>query len=67
MVKLDMLKGKIVEKKTNYDECSKALGISITTLSNKMNGYTEFTVQEANNLSTFLNLSLDEKIHIFLS
>lgn len=67
MVKTDILKGKIVEKKTSYKECAKVLNVSITTFSNKMNRITKFTTYEAFLLSEFLKLTQEEKVDIFLS
>lgn len=64
---IDKLKGKLVEKKKTYEECSKALGVTITTFSNKMNGNSKFYVEEINSLSRFLGLTNDEKIDIFLN
>lgn len=66
-MKYDMLKGKIVEKKKNYKECAKALNISKTSFSCKINGITKFYVDEAVALSDFLELNLDERLKIFLS
>lgn len=63
----DKLKGKLVEKRKNYDECSKALGITITAFSNKMNGHSKFNIEEVNSLANYLELTKKEKIDIFLS
>lgn len=59
------LKGVLAEKNKSYDECSRGIGISITSFSNKMNGKRKFSVPEANALSSFLKLSNDEKLSIF--
>ncbi len=67
MIKLNKLKGKIVEKKHAYKECAKALNISTTTFSNKMNGKSEFHIGEIKELSIFLKLTLEEKMDIFLT
>ena len=64
---LDKLKGKLVENRKTYDECSKYLGITITTFSDKMNGKRRFYVDEVNRLSELLGLSNEEKIDIFLN
>jgi len=63
---LDKLKGKLVEKKKKYADCSKALGIETNTFSNKMNGKSKFYVDEVNKLSEFLGLTESEKVDIFL-
>ena len=64
---IDKLKGKLVEKKKTYEECSKAIGVTITTFSNKMNGNSKFYVEEINNLSKYLELTIEEKVDIFLN
>jgi hypothetical protein len=61
-----MLKGKFREKNLNYEEVAKMLSISITTLSNKMNGVSEFTITEVRNLKDILALEDSECIKIFL-
>lgn len=67
MVKTNILKAKISEKKTSYKECAKALNVSTNTFSNKMNEITKFTTYEAFLLSEFLKLTQEEKVDIFLS
>ncbi len=67
MPKLNVLKGKLVEKDKTYAECADALLVSVTTFSDKMNGKSRFNVDEANTLSNYLNLSAEERIDIFLS
>lgn len=64
---IDKLKGKLTEKRKTYEECSKHLGITITTFSKKMNGISKFYIEEINELSKFLNLTNEEKIDIFLN
>lgn len=67
MPKLNVLKGKLLEKNKKYVECASELDMSITTFSDKMNGKSKFNVEEANALSNFIGLSDKEKIDIFLS
>ena len=67
MAKLNILKGKLVEKEKTYAECAKILFISTTAFSDKMNGRSSFRVDEANALSNYLDLSQEERIDIFLS
>ena len=64
---LDKLKGKLVEKKKTYEDCSNILGITVTAFSNKMNSKSKFYIDEINKLSEFLDLSSIEKIDIFLN
>ena len=62
MPHLDILKGKLVEKNKTYADCAGKLSMSITSFNDKMNGKRKFTVEEANDLSIFLNLNNHEKI-----
>ena len=64
---LDKLKGKILEKRKIYEECAAALGVTVTTFSNKMNGKGKFYIDEINKLATLLELTNQEKIDIFLN
>lgn len=61
------LKAKLVELKKTYEECAKALNISETSFSNKMNGKTAFKLNEIKILSNFLNLTREEIDVIFLN
>ena len=60
------LKGLLVEKGKTYEECAKAIKISVTAFSNKMNGKSNFDVVEINALSTYLELTKVEAQEIFL-
>ena len=64
---IDKLKGKLVEKKKTYKDCSKYLGITIASFSNKMNNKSKFYIDEINQLSKLLELTNQEKIDIFLN
>lgn len=66
-MKVDKLKGKLRENKLSYERCAEELNISDTTLYNKISGRSKFYVEEVDKLSKILNLTLDEKIDIFLS
>ena len=61
------LKGKLKERGITYDEGAKALKISITAFANKVNEKTKFTIMEAQQLGTFLEMTNEEKIDIFLN
>jgi DNA-binding XRE family transcriptional regulator len=67
MVQTDKLKGIMIEKKATYEDGAKAIGVSVTTFSKKMNGKCKFYVEEAEKLSNFLDLSNEERCFIFLS
>lgn len=62
---LKKLKGKITEQETSYAKCADKIGVSVTTFSDKMNGKRKFYVEEANELSNFLNLSVQDRFEIF--
>lgn len=64
---LDKLKGKLVEKKKTYRDCAKYLDISVATFNLKMNGKSKWYVEEINELSEYLGLTLAEKVEIFLN
>ena len=66
MPNLDRLKGILVEKNMTYADGAKYIGCSITSFSAKMNGKSNFTVPEANDLSNALGLSNEERAAIFL-
>lgn len=59
------LKGILVEKGHTYADVAKALNISVTAVSNKMNGHSTFDVPEANELCKWLDLDATTKIEIF--
>lgn len=63
----DKLKGKLREKKKTYAECARAIGVTITTFSNKINGKSDFDIVEINELSNYLNLTETEAMDIFLN
>lgn len=65
-VNLLKLKGKLTEKEKTYEDCAKALNISIASFNKKMNGASTFKVTEATQLSNFLEMSNEEKLSIFL-
>ena len=60
MPDLNKLKGIMVENGKTY------VGCSVTSFSAKMNGKSNFTVLEANELSNALNLSKEDRATIFL-
>ncbi len=61
------LKGKLVEHGINYEEAAKAIGITSSTFSNKINGKknSKFYVEELDKLADYLNLSRKERGEIF--
>ena len=69
MPNMNRLKGKILEKQLTYDDCSKVLGISATSFSQKINRRTKigFSISEVALLSDLLELGDNEKLSIFFS
>ena len=66
MANLNVLKGKLREKGKTYSDCATAIGISTTSFSEKINGRRNFTVEEANDVSVYLEMTDKEKVDIFL-
>ena len=58
MPDLNKLKGIMVENGKTYVDGARVIGCSVTSFSAKMNGKSNFTVLEANELSNALNLSI---------
>lgn len=67
MVNKNLLKGKIVASGISRKELAHRLGMSESTLSDKINGKRSFTVDEAEELCRILGIESDEeKVAIFL-
>lgn len=54
------LKGLMRQKKVNYETLSKELELSISALSNKINGKSLFNILEADRISKILNIKREE-------
>lgn len=59
----DKLKGKMVEAHVSQARLSEKLGITVQSLNAKLNGRTQFTLEEAVKITEFLNLQ--DPIDIF--
>ena len=59
----DKLKGKMVEAHVSQARLSEKLGITVQSLNAKLNGRTQFTLEEAVKITEFLNLK--DPIDIF--
>lgn len=54
------LKGLLREKNITYKKIASLIGINYTTFSDKINGYSDFTLNEANNIIQQLQIGKDE-------
>lgn len=54
------VKGLLREKKINYEALSKYLKMSISALSNKINGKSEFTLTEVNKIVQLLGIKRED-------
>lgn len=59
------LKGYLREKNKSYSDCSNAIGITITSFSNKLNGKSLFNITEINDLVSYLNMDYNTAMEIF--
>lgn len=57
---LNKIKGRITEKGESYRSVSQKTGISLNSLSNKINGYSLFDLNEAAKLCAILDITQDE-------
>lgn len=57
------LKGKMTEQKCSQSKLAQLLGISVHSVNSKLNGKTEFTIAEMENIADIL--SLKDPIDIF--
>ena len=67
MVKRNILKAKMALTEKSCTDCSQALGMSTANFSKKLNGHVPFSIKQANDLSTYLALTVPEMIDIFLT
>lgn len=54
------LKGLMREKKISYKKLAKLIGINITTFSDKINGYSAFTLIEVNKIVNILEIEIEK-------
>lgn len=53
----DKLKGKMTERRVSQAKLAEHLGITTQALNAKLNGRTQFTIEEAVKITNFLNLN----------
>lgn len=54
------LKGLLREKKINYETLAKYLKMSLSALSNKINGKSVFNILEANKIANFIGIRRED-------
>ena len=54
------LKGLLRASKYSYKKIAQSIGIHTTTFSDKINGYSTFTLSEADKIIKLLNISVEE-------
>lgn len=62
---LNSLKGKIRESDSNYRELARRIGMSPATLSDKINGYSAFDIDEVNRIVNELRIEPEEIVKFF--
>lgn len=67
MVKAEKITNRMKELNLNKESICAALGISVSSLNNKLHGRTAFTVQEARDIAEILHFSKEEMLDIFFS
>lgn len=66
-MKLQKLKGKIIERGINVEALAERIGITRAALYRKLNNFEKITIGEAKKIKSELSLSDEEAIEIFLS
>jgi plasmid maintenance system antidote protein VapI len=66
-VKVNKLKGKIVEKGMNVETVAKRIGIERSSMYRKLNNFEKITIGEARKLKDVLELSNEEASAIFFA
>lgn len=64
---MNKLKVKLFEKGLTYSDVAEKLDISVTAVSNKLNGQSKFNCAEATIISNWLELTVPDRVEIFLN
>ena len=64
-MKLNLLKGKIVEKGMNVESLAEKIGIDRSSMYRKLNNFEKITIGEAQKIKVVLNLSDEDAKTIF--
>ena len=66
-MKVNILRGKLAEAGITQRDLAGKLSLSVTSMSRKMNGLNEFTLNEAVQICNVLNLDDADKLRIFFA
>ena len=67
MINKQLLKSKMILREITQPQIAKKLGLSITSINQKINGNIIFKPKEIKEIRNLLDLSNDETVEIFLS
>jgi hypothetical protein len=67
MINKQLLKSKMILREITQPQIAKKLGLSITSINQKINGNIIFKPKEIKEIRKLLDLSNDETVEIFLS
>ena len=67
MINKQLLKSKMILREITQPQIAKKLGLSVTSINQKINGNIIFKPQEIKEIRNLLGLSNDETVEIFLS
>lgn len=62
---LNELKGKLRAEKYTYRKLAEAIGMEVSTLNNKINGYSSFNTVEMDAIATIITIKPDEFVKYF--
>lgn len=67
MIQKNILKSKMILQEKTQSEMAKVLGMSLVSVSKKINGVIKFNLEEVKKIKEYLNLTDEEINQIFLS
>ena len=67
MIQKNILKSKMILQEKTQSEMAQVLGLSLVSVSKKINGVIKFNLEEVKKIKEYLNLTDEEINQIFLS
>lgn len=67
MIQKNILKSKMILQEKTQSEMARVLGLSLVSVSKKINGVIKFNLEEVKKIKEYLNLTDEEINQIFLS